>query len=192
MGSGVRAFGPRYLIPDAATAKRMAKHTGKGKRRYNLRRIRVTDEQALGTLASDIAILGGLHGAVVAAIRVVSAAMTWALNGLTEGEGPITVGYAHGDYTVTEIKECLEAQASASGQDKIARERANRLIRVVGTFSGEANQSLNDGKPIKTRLNWRITPGVVLNAFVFNEGTGALTTGAFIHTQGNLWVKDSV
>ncbi len=166
----------------------MAKHTGK--RRFNLRRIRVTDEQALATLASDTALTGGLHGGIVAAIRIVTAKLTWAVSGLTAGEGPLTVGYAHGDYSVTEIKECLEAQASASGQDKIAQEQANRLIRVVGVIPS-GNQSLNDGKPISTKLNWLIRPGVVLNAFVYNEDTTGLTTGAFLHTQGNLWVKDS-
>ncbi len=161
------------------------------RRSYSLRRVRVTDEIALSTLASDTALTGGLHGALVAAVRVISASMTWSLNGLTQDEGPITVGYAHGDYTVTEIKECLEAQTSASGQNKIATEQANRLIRVVGTFSGEASQSLNNGRPIKTRLNWIIRPGVVLNSFAFNESTALLTTGALVHTVGNLWVKDS-
>lgn len=168
----------------------LAKRKGR-RRRFNLRRIRVTDEQALGTLTSDTAIVGALHGAITNAMRVVSASMVWSLVNLTANEGPITVGYAHGDYSVTEIKECLEAQASADASNKIANEQANRLVRIVGTF-GAGAQSLNDGRPIKTKLNWLITPGVVLNAFVYNEDTTGLTTGAYLHTQGNLWVKDSV
>ncbi len=181
------------MILSAIALVLLAKRASPRKRRsFSLRRIRVTDELALGTLGSDIAITGGLHGAVTAAIRIVTASITWALNDLTVSEGPISVGYAHGDYSVTEIKECLEAQASAPGTDKIANERANRLVKIVGTFSGEANQSLNFGRPIKTRLNWVIRPGVVLNSFAFNESTGVLTTGAFVTTTGNLWVKDSV
>ncbi len=169
-----------------------AKRTGSGRRRFNLRRIRVTDEQALGTLATDTALSGALHGANTVAFRVVSAKLTWALTNLTAGEGPITVGYAHSDYTVTEIKECMEAQASADIGNKVAQEQANRLIRIVGVFSG-ANTVLNDGRPIKTKLNWVIGSSATLNAFIYNEDTAAnLTTGAFLNTQGDLWVKDSI
>ncbi len=116
---------------------------------------------------------------------------TWGITGLTVGEGPITVGYAHSDYTVTEIKECLEANTAISQGDKVANEKSNRLVRVVGTLGGSPNSVLNDGKPIATKLNWLITIGDQVNMFFFNEGTSSLTTGAVVNCAGNLWLQDA-
>ncbi len=168
----------------------LAKRTPK--RRFNLRRVRVTPELALGTLATDTAVVNALTVVAPSSYRAISCKATWSLIGLTAGEGPITVGYAHDDYSVTEIKECLEAAASIDPGNKIAQEQSNRLIRIVGTLS-ESNVDLNEGKPIKTRLNWLIGVGHAINMFAYNEGTAAnLTTGAVARCQGDLWVKDSV
>lgn len=170
----------------------------KSKRRFNLRRVRISSELALVTLASDTALLGSLTGAAGGAYRAVTMKHTFTLRNATEGEGPVTVGYAHSDYSVTEVKECLEAFAAIDQGDKIARERANRLVRTVGTFwrtggvtGAVGSASLNDGKPVRTRLNWLINIGDSVNLFVFNESTGALTTGAFVNIQGDMWIKDS-
>lgn len=112
---------------------------------------------------------------------------TWNLQGLTAGEGPVTVGYAHSDYTVGEIKECLEATSSIDQGDKIAQEKANRLIRIVGTVDAEDSR-LKDGLPISTKLNWKIAIGQNVNIFAFNESTAALTTGSSLKLSGDLWI----
>ncbi len=168
----------------------MARKKGSGRRRMNLRPVRITTEKVLLTLASDTALAQTLTGNSTNRYRAVSASTTWSLSDLTEGEGPIQVGYAHSDYTVAEIKECIESQGSVDQNDKVAQERADRLVRLVGTHNSEANDTLNDGKPIKTRLNWLIGIGSSVNAFWFNEGTGALTTGAHGNLAGTLWVRD--
>ncbi len=110
---------------------------------------------------------------------------------MTAGEGPLTIGYAHPDYTVTEIKECLEAQAAIDLGDKVAQERSNRLIRVIGMIDAE-NDVLNDGMPVTTKLNWVMPAGQTPNLFVFNESTGPLTTGSSVKLAGDMWVKDSI
>ncbi len=168
----------------------LSKH--RKKRRYNLRRVRLTPELALGTLASDTVLDIASVAVATEPYRCVTMKNTWTLIGLTGGEGPITVGYAHADYTTTEVKECLESFASVSRQDKIANERANRLVRIVGTFQSIGSSILNDGRPIKTRLNWWIGIGQTVRVFAYNEGTGTLTTGAAIKVAGDMWVKDSV
>jgi len=170
----------------------LAKH-GKNpkRRRYNLRRVRITPELALSTLASDTALTALTTGVATDTYRMVSIIATWALRGITGGEGPITVGYAHSSYTVTQIKECLEAFSIDQG-DKLSSEQAGRLVRIVGTFSSEADTMLNDGKPIKTRLNWKIAIGSQVNIFAYNEDTQPLATGAVLHVAGDGWVKDSV
>jgi len=109
---------------------------------------------------------------------------------LTAGEGPVTVGYAHSDYSVTEIKEAIESALSISVGDKVAQEKANRLIRIVGEISSE-DPILNEGRPIKTKLNWFIPIGKFVNMFAYNNNSSPLTTGAIQNASGNLWVKDS-
>ncbi len=155
-----------------------------------LRRVRTTTEEHLLTLASDTASTQTLTGTSSNAYRAMTAKNTWTLSEFTAGEGPIQVGYAHSDYTVAEIKECIESQGSVEQNDKVAQERANRLVRTVGTFGSEANSQLNDGKPIKTRLNWLIGIGESVVMFAWNEGTAALTTGSHVNLGGDLWIKD--
>jgi len=177
-----------YVILALIAAIGLAKHGGKPKRRYSLKRVRITPERSLTTLGSDTVLIATISGTGDLSYRAVTVKGTWTLSGLTAGEGPITVGYAHSDYTVAEIKECLEANLSVNQGEKISNERANRLVRVVGTFAPTANSALNDGKPIKTRLNWLISVSDSVNLFAFNEGTGALTTGATVNLQGDLWI----
>ncbi len=163
----------------------------KRSRRFNLRRVRVTPELALGTLVTDIAIPGAIQGGTsTTQMTIASIIATWQLQGLTAEEGPITVGYAHPDYSATEIKECLESQAAIDRGDKVAQERANRLIRIVGTLDAEASV-LNEGRPVKTKLNWFMVAGDTPNIFAFNEGTSNLTTGSSLHLAGNMWVRDA-
>ncbi len=146
----------------------------------------------LATLATVTAIKSTLLAAPVgSSYRVVSVHGTWSVVPFTEGDGPLVVGIAHGDYTITEIKEFIEATAAIDLGDKIAQERAKRLIRVVGVISSVANSTLNDGKPIKTKLNWKITQGKALSFFVYNDGGGSMTTGSFNKVNGTAWVVDT-
>ncbi len=145
---------------------------------------------SLLTLAALTAKTGALFAAAAGALRVMSASATWSLTDLTANDGPIVFGYAHSDYTVTEIKECIEASGAIDLGDKIAQERANRLVRVVGVMN-EVRETINDGEPVKTRLNWRFNPGEVLNVFAYNDNADdALTTLAELGHNGVLWVKD--
>lgn len=163
------------------------------RRRFTLRRVRISNEVVMGTLGSDTAITGSLTGATVNGYRMVTAKLTWSIMGGTTGQGPVTVGFAHSDYSVAEIKACLESFASIDQGDKIAQELSNRLVRIVGTISmGGGNMNiLNNGLPISTKLNWKIGIGDSVNIFAFNENVAPLTTGTVLNTQGNLWVRDT-
>ncbi len=170
----------------------MANKARRRRRRFNLRRVRLTPELNLSTLAFDTALTNAIQGGTsTAAMRIVTILATWQVTGMTAGEGPLTVGYAHPDYSVAEIKECLEAAAAIDLGDKVAQERANRLVRLIGTIDSEENR-LNDGLPVKTKLNWPMPAGDTPNIFVFNESTSPLTTGASVKVAGNMWIKDSI
>ncbi len=165
---------------------------GSRKRAFNLRRVANTASLALGTLADVTVIVVGSTGSADGQYRAVSLKYVWGLQDPSAAEGPIVVGFAHSDYSVTEIKECLEAQASISQGDKVANERSNRLVRIVGIFRSSTGVDLvlNDGRPIKTRLNWAIQIGDAVNVFAYNQSGASLTTGAILSITGEMWVKD--
>ncbi len=171
----------------------MAKKRGGSRRKFNLRMVRTSPTLALGALVSNTAITTGLTGVADGAYRAVTVKMTWSLRELSADQGPITFGYAHSDYTVGEIKECIEAAAAISVGNKVAQEQANRLVRVIGSFqpvdTGEAE--FNDGKPVSTKLNWLIPIGDEVDIFAYNDDTGDLTTGGRISATGQMWVRDS-
>ena len=172
----------------------MAKKGRRGRRwTSNMKSVRVDGLNTLGTLADGIVTNGTMLDASDEEYRVLSLSTIWTLRDFTAGEGPIVVGYAHGDYSVTEVKECLDAQAAIARGDKIVNEQANRLVRIVGAFPGIlANESLNDGKPIRTRLNWHIPDGKTVVGFAWAKGGVAnLTTGADVQTFGKATIKYS-
>ncbi len=149
---------------------------------------------ALGTLGSVTAITNGLNGNnFTEDFQCISVDGTWTVDNWTNvtADGPLTVGYANSDYSVTEIKEALEVNLLGPA-NMIERERASRRVRAVGTFSeGVGGQvrfmQLNNGMPIRTKLNWLISSGKEINLFAFNEGSGALTTGAIVNVNGKMY-----
>ncbi len=155
-----------------------------------MRRVRVSASLSLSTLGANTVLPLTLTGAADGAYRIVSAKLNWTLVGLTEPEGPIVVGLNHSDYTVTEIKECIEASAGINVGNKIAQEQANRLVRIVGVMESDTDE-LNDGKPISTKLNWLMPIGMSTEMFAYNDAASALTTGAALKVNGDLWVRDN-
>ncbi len=160
------------------------------RKRYQLREVKFSVQLALSTLATKTVLPITLTGAADGAYRCVSINATWNIAGMTEPEGPIIVGYNHSDYTVTEIKECLEAGTSISVGLKVEQEQSNRLVRRVGSLESGLDD-LNDGKPVKTRLNWLMPIGKSVEMFAYNDGSGTMTTGAILRINGSMWVKDS-
>ncbi len=170
-----------------------ARKRGGGRRRFNLRKVNTTAGITLGTLANVTVVTGALTGTASQAYRLMSTTGVWSIKNNTVGEGPITFGFAHSDYSVTEIKEAIESGASISLGNKVSQEQSNRLVRVVGQFSGFAAEEIfNDGKPLKTRLNWAISIGNTAALFAYNDSGAALTTGGIIDYTGPIWVKDNV
>ncbi len=169
----------------------MAKH--KRKRSYNLRKVRLTVAVGLGAVASLDVTSAGLTASPVNPMRVISADCSFSLLDATDIDDGQTFGFAHSDYTNAEIEECLEATNSINPGDKIQQERANRLVRFVGTMekgAGGLSGSFNDGKRFKVRLNWPMQIGKLLVLWVRNSSGTVWTTGATLAVDGNLWVKD--
>ncbi len=168
------------------------KHRKRRPRKFNLRKVRVAANSAIGALASFDVVSNVITAAVTNEIRVMSVDASWTLVDRTAADDGQSIGLAHSDYTAAEIEECLEASASIDLGDKIAQEQANRLVREIGTFSGgePTGAVLNDGMPIKTKLNWLLNEGDSLQVWIRNSSANVYTTGCLVAINGNLWVKD--
>ncbi len=157
----------------------------------------VNEQLALGTLAAKTLISAVFDEVAEEKTLVSSILAMWSLEGFTVavGDGPILVGVAHSDYTDSEIEAVIEATGSWAPGDKIQQEIAKRLVRKIGIFTEKdislGSTTLNDGKAIKTKLNWSITTGKTLRVWAYNMGTSALaTTDPTVTCEGhaNLWV----
>jgi len=100
-------------------------------------------------------------------------------NGLSN----IALGLAKSDYTAQEIEEWIENSSGFKRANLIAQEISKRMIKNIGVFQPETrvlaehvNMELNDGMPVKTRLNWRIMEQTTLSFWIYNGGGTAIVT----------------
>lgn len=157
----------------------------------------IDEDIGLATLAGKTAVATVFGSTVTETTRISSVEITATLSGFTEGvdnTGPVMCGIAHSDYTTAEIEAWIEATASWSEGDLVAQEVSNRRIRRLGIFPSAVvalgSAPLNDGRPIKEKLNWRLSTGQSLRSWAYNMGTVAFaTTDPNMHFQGhaNLW-----
>ncbi len=152
----------------------------------------VEETLSLGTLAANTAVSDIFDEVLAEAGRITSLEAIWDLDEMTEaaGQGPIQVGLAHSDYTDAEILEWIQNTGSWNFGDMVQQEVAKRRIRWIGTFMspGEAlgKAVLNDGLPIKTKLNWKFRTGQSLRLWAFNQGSSNLaTTVPLLHIIGH-------
>jgi len=147
-------------------------------------------ELVLGTLADNTLLSGVVGENTDQDMFLMSIDGIWALGAHTAGEGPITVGLAHEDYTDAEIQQFLDNTGSWSPGDLIDQEIAKRKIRIVGVFPGaDTDEVLNDGKPIRTKCMWRNATGQSLKNWAFNKSGAPLTTGSVILLTGNAYLN---
>ncbi len=172
-----------YMLAMILVIMAAKKGRGRGKRamgRYM--KGTVNEVLDLGTLAGLTAIGAIFDETVIERTKVSSIVATYSLSGFTpvDSVGPITVGISHSDYTQTEIEEWIENTGSWNAGDLIQQETANRKIRRIGTFDAPASAALdtvlNDGKPIKTKLNWILNTGQTLRVWAYNTGSAAVQT----------------
>ncbi len=158
----------------------------------------VDEFTALGTLAAKDAIVTAFDETVNERTLISSLVATWSLSNFTAGAlvGPIMVGVAHSDYSAAEIEEWIENAGSWDEGDLVNQEIAGRKIRKIGIFEvpdGVAeSRELNDGRPIKTKLNWILLQGQTLGVWAYNLGQNPLaTTDPIVATEGhaNLWPR---
>ncbi len=167
----------------------MARKTGRSRGRKSRKgfvAIPFTDAITLGTLASGTVLKMDNPIVPTEDLFVISVDTTWTIRNLTAGEGPLPIGWAHNDLTVTEIGESIDA-TMLNPNDIIARERSRRPVRKAGTFHGlSSEESLNDGMPVRTKCKFSVGE-TGLTAYVANRSGANLTTGAIILLNGTIY-----
>lgn len=156
------------------------------RRRGNFVAIPVDTSVALSTLANGSVIECG--GPTLGEdLYIVSVDTLYMLQGGTVGEGPLAVGFAHGDLTTTEIQEALDADLT-DPDDIIAKEYSRRPVRKGGAFPGlSADEVLNDGKPIRQKVKFTIGDGHTPSWWLQNKSGAALTGGANLKIMATIY-----
>ncbi len=167
----------------------------RARRKFNLRKVRILAKLDLGALAAADVISGAFSGVASDTYRVTSIDVSWNWTDIADvNDDYIQFGVAHSDYTAAEIEEALEGTGGIDLGDKIGQERANRLVREIGVFGGPrqlaGSAEFNDGRPMKTKLNWKISIGDTLVLWARNASGVLLVTGSAVGATGVMWVKD--
>ncbi len=150
---------------------------------------------SLATLGNVTALLTDVFGnSLTEDLYAISGDISAQVIGLTAGEGdPLNFGFAHGDYSVTEVKEALEVKLLGPG-NKIEQERSRRLLRKIGSFMADTVSHVTmklygrgGAGQTRTKIKFMIQSGKTLNLYVYNNSGAALTTGASIKFQGTIY-----
>lgn len=120
-------------------------------------------------------------------IFIISIDCLWSTEGMTAGEGPLAVGFSHGDLSATEVVEALDASLT-DPDDIIALERSRRPVRKAGVFPIlSIAETLKQGEAVRTRLKFSVGDGHPINAWVHNQSGGQLAAGSVIETWGTIF-----
>lgn len=178
-----------HIIKAKPHVPRMAKTARRKGARGIWRRPYVSLTLALGALASKDVVLGTLSNAVDEKVRWTSIDANYSLGDtITAGEGPVAFGVSHPDYTAAEVEEAIEAFGAVTLADKVANEKANRLVRLIGILSA-AEPTFREGQIVKTRLNWMLATAEQPAFWAYNLSANVLTTGMNVNVAGWLNLK---
>ena len=158
--------------------------------RRNFQAIPFQRQIAVTALADEgVAVASLLSDVFGTDVFIISMDATWSLRDFETGKGPLPVGIAHGDLSVAEIQEATQAQV-LDPDDIIQVERARRPVRKIGAFKGDiADDVINNGNMIRTRVKFPIGSGHSLNDWIENKSGGTLTTGSQLEIDGTLYVR---
>ncbi len=167
----------------------------KGGRRRKYLKGNVDEKLSLGTLNASTLISDIFDETVNERTLISSLVASYSLDNLTAPQGPIEFGVAHSDYTDAEIEEFIENTGSWNEGSLVEQEIAKRKVRKIGTFAAESlagttDVPFNDGKPVKTKLNWIVNQGQTLRIWAYNHSSSALATTVPLITMAghcNLW-----
>ncbi len=142
---------------------------------------------ALSTLGDETIVEVDLTTVLAEDFFAISCDLAVSVDGNTTTENPLEFGVAHGDYTVAELKEYVNANLT-DPSDKIAQEHSRRLVRRFGTFSAtDVNWSPNNGMEKRIPLRFSIGDGKSLIGWCMNHSGAGMNTGTIITFTGTIF-----
>ncbi len=120
-------------------------------------------------------------------IFIISVDCVWSIYNHTAGEGPLKVGFAHGQLSSAEIIEALQAEQSSPDMI-VEKEHARRPVRIAGVFSGiSTEENLNMGTPLRTKVRFSIGNGYTPDFWILNRDAAPLTPGTILTVDGVIY-----
>ncbi len=139
------------------------------------------DGFTLGTLADATALKQDNPLPITQDFRVLSVDLQATLDASTANEGPIALGIANDDLTVSEIGSSINTDGPLSPGDRGRQESAERAVFIFDSFYHDAD---GNGKLVisgRFKVRWTFYSGSGgWTLFCFNHGGAALTTGGII------------
>lgn len=153
---------------------------------------------ALGTLGARIALsLNTVMSSITSSFLMLRYKMLVQLTGRTVPDnGPLVIVLARGDATLAEIQSAFQEQNTAGPED-LTQTLSQDNIKAIYEQTVQPFVLKGDGTEGQILTPWiRLGRGgkgipaletVGFSAFVFNTGSGALTTGSSV--DGSIWVE---
>ncbi len=114
----------------------------------------------------------------------------------TINAGPLLMGYAHSDYSDTEIETFIEQSTNWDQSNLVAQEVTKRKIKIIGQMNPAdaiAETSVfKEGRIVKTKLNWMLSTGATIQFWVYNVGGAAVASSSpnlSQHGTAHLWPR---
>ncbi len=179
-------------------ARRARGRYKRGRSRRTPRRVRLAAGISATALAAKDVVSGAITAVATETYRLLSVRLSYVWEDIAAvADDGLEFGLAHSDYSAAEIEECLESQNSIDLGDKTAQEQSNRLVRSIGRISNYGTvvdgggSQFNDGRPLKTRLNWLMTTGKTLNMWIRNSSGTVWTIGSSVQAIGDIYIYDN-
>lgn len=151
----------------------------------------------LSTLANNTALKQASPLVLDEDFRLIKMEMAATLVGLTAEEVPIHLYIVNDELTVAEIAECITNAGPVDRNDRVAQERAERAVFLIGTFPEGVTTSVPvHGRAgmegiIEQTIRWTFSNPEGWAIVAFNQSGGTLTTGAvirFVAKYFGVWV----
>ncbi len=152
--------------------------------------LRFSESTAMGTASAQAGVGINFDDSLSRDHYLISMDGTYSWTGATIGEGPIQLIINHADYSTAEVLEWWNATSQWDTSDKVAQEQSRRKCRHVGSAMIDSiSGSLNDGKPMRTKLKFVVEAGQTLALTGINDSSAGLTTGMLIQATGKIYAK---
>ncbi len=150
----------------------------------------------LGTLGAATVMKQATGIAIEDSFRLIKVEISAVMTGHTGGEGPIHLYVVNDELSVAEIAEAINAQGPVNRNDRVAMERAERAVFLLGVFGAAGvTEELHgaDGQEgiVNKTIRWTFNNPEGWSIVAFNDSGATLTTGSivrFVAKYFGVWV----